>query len=113
MDFVLYDDLDPNCLESGIVHFDGRYFGALWAICERRDLAVVADVHTHPFGAAQSDSDRAHPMIAERGHIAFIIPSFARATIRRRALGIYRYSGARSWEEIPASDRSAFFHVGL
>ena len=35
VDFVLYDDLDPRCLDSGIVHFDGRYFGALWDICKR------------------------------------------------------------------------------
>src|SRR5713101_1110711 len=32
-DFVLYDDLDPRCLDSGIVRLDGRYFGALWELC--------------------------------------------------------------------------------
>ena len=45
--FVLYDDLDPNCLDTGIVRLDGRHFGALWDECRRRDLVVVADVHTH------------------------------------------------------------------
>ena len=25
---ILYDDLDPHALDTGIVHFDGRYFGA-------------------------------------------------------------------------------------
>src|ERR1700731_2664634 len=29
-EFVLYDDLDPHSLDRGIVHFDGRYYGALW-----------------------------------------------------------------------------------
>ena len=52
--FVLYDDLDPGCLNTGIVRFDGRYFGALWDICQARGLVVVADVHTHP-----GDSSRA------------------------------------------------------
>ena len=28
-DFLLYDDLDPKCLDTGIVRFDGRYFGDL------------------------------------------------------------------------------------
>ena len=32
VDFVLYDDLDPHALDSGIVRFDGRYFSDLWAI---------------------------------------------------------------------------------
>ena len=27
VDFVLYDDLDPHALDTGIVRFDGRYFG--------------------------------------------------------------------------------------
>lgn len=59
VDFVLYDDLDPNCLDTGIVRFDGRYFGELWALCKDRGFTVVADVHTHPGESGQSDSDRA------------------------------------------------------
>ena len=63
-DFVLYDDLDPHCLDTGIVRFDGRYFGVLWAICKERGLSVVADIHVHPGGSQQSESDRTYPMIA-------------------------------------------------
>ena len=77
VDYLLYDDLDPNCLETGIIHFDGRFFGRLWSVCEQRALEVVADVHTHPGCSQQSDSDRAHPMITTRGHIALILPNFA------------------------------------
>ena len=51
VDFVLYDDLDPHCLDSGIVRFNGRYFSELWAICKARSLSVVADIHVHPGGA--------------------------------------------------------------
>lgn len=113
VDFVLYDDLDPQCLDSGIVHFDGRYFGALWDICRERRLLVVADVHTHPRGAGQSDSDRAHPMIAKAGHIAVIIPRYATVTPARRDIGIYRYHGSRRWETIPPRQRRRFLHIGL
>ena len=38
-DFILYDDLDPRTLDTGIVHFDGRYFGALWDICKQRSIS--------------------------------------------------------------------------
>lgn len=99
--FVLYDDLDPGCLETGIIRFDGRYFGELWEICRQRDLSVVADVHTHPGVSDQSDSDRAHPMITEAGHIALIVPRFARKPVRRMDVGIYRYQGAKQWYVVP------------
>jgi proteasome lid subunit RPN8/RPN11 len=113
VDFILYDDLDPRCLDSRIVHFDGRHFGVLWEICRRRGLAVVADVHTHPGGADQSDSDRAHPMISRAGHLALILPSFARRPVRRNEIGIYRYLGGHRWETVPSEDHRAFFHIGL
>ena len=112
-DFVLYDDLDPLALESGIVRFDGRYFGELWEICRSRQLRVVADVHVHPGSSGQSDSDRAHPMISRAGHIALILPEFARPPICMRRIGIYRYLGNKEWSAVPALDRKTFLHIGI
>lgn len=112
-DFVLYDDLDPNALASGIVRFNGRYFSELWAICEARDLSVVADVHVHPGGAGQSDSDRAHPMISSKGHLALILPDFAAEPLKRQRVGIYRYLGGKRWQTIPKRERARFFHIGF
>lgn len=111
--FVLYDDLDPKCLETGFVRFDGRYFGALWELCEQRGVSVVADVHTHPEGSQQSDSDRAHPMISRSGHIALIVPRFATAPVLRAEVGIYRYEGSKRWNPVPAQNRSRLFHIGF
>jgi proteasome lid subunit RPN8/RPN11 len=111
--FVLYDDLDPKCLETGIVRFDGRYFGALWELCNRHGLSVVADVHTHPAGSQQSDSDRAYPMISRAGHVALILPNFAASPVRRDEVGIYRYEGSKRWSSVPARNRTRFLHFGL
>jgi len=113
VDFVLYDDLDPHCLDSGIVRFDGRYFGELWALCKVLGFTVVADVHVHPGGASQSESDRAHPMISRTGHIALILPRFAATPQPRREIGIYRYRGGKRWATIPVAARRSFFHIGL
>jgi hypothetical protein len=113
VDFVLYDDLDSNCLNSGIVRFDGRYFGFLWEICQQRSLTVVADVHTHPGASDQSDSDRNHPMISRVGHIALIVPRFAATPVRRSEIGMYRYQGAKLWAVVPNNDRCKFFCIGL
>ena len=113
VDFVLYDDLDPCCLDSGIVRFDGRYFGDLWAICKTRGLTVIADVHVHPGGAGQSTSDRMHPMISCNGHTALILPRFGVKPLPRREIGIYRYRGRKQWTVVPATERRSFFHIGF
>jgi proteasome lid subunit RPN8/RPN11 len=112
-DFILYDDLDPHALDTGIVHFDGRHFGTLWDICKQRGMSVVADVHVHPGGAGQSSSDRDHPMISRADHIAFILPDFARPPVPQESVGIYRYLGGKRWDTVPAATRRIFFHIGL
>lgn len=113
VDFVLYDDVDPHCLDTGIVRFDGRHFGALWRICEDRNVMVVADVHTHPFGPDQSDSDRNHPMITRAGHLALILPRFAAPPVKRSEIGIYCYEGAKRWGIVPKRQRKEYFQVGI
>lgn len=113
VDFVLYDDLDSHALDNGIVRFDGRYFGALWDICKARGISVVADIHVHPGGSYQSASDRDHPMISRAGHIALILPDFAQAPVRRQAVGMYRYLGAKRWDAIAPSSRTQFLHIGV
>jgi proteasome lid subunit RPN8/RPN11 len=112
VDFVLYDDLDPHALATGIVRFDGRYFGALWDICKHRGLSVVADVHVHPGASCQSGSDREHPMISRAGHVALILPDFARPPVRAKGIGIYRYLGGKRWDAVPPAARRAFLHIG-
>ena len=84
--FVYYDDLDPHALDSGIVDLDGAAFGALWSLCRSTGLSVVADVHTHPDRAFFSGTDRANPMIAELGHLALVLPTYAQAPFSRRAM---------------------------
>ena len=113
VDYVLYDDLDPHALDIGIVHLDGTHFGKLWDLCAQRDVMVVADVHTHPGGSEQSQSDRAHPIIARAGHIALIVPNLAEAPVDLTKVGIYRYGGGGRWQTIPARQRRQFFSIGF
>lgn len=113
VDFILYDDLDPNALNTGIVRFDGRYFAVLWDRCKARGLTVVADVHTHPGCSQQSESDQNHPMISQSGHLALIVPDYAAAPVRRRAVGMYRYQGGKRWHAVPTGERRRFFFIGI
>jgi proteasome lid subunit RPN8/RPN11 len=112
-EFVLYDDLDPHVLDSGIIRFDGRHFGRLWDLCRRKGSTVVADVHTHPCGPEQSDSDQWHPMISQRGHVALIVPRFALGSCSAADVGVYRYQGGKRWQAVARQERRHFFYIGI
>src|SRR6218665_2488008 len=76
--WVFYDELDPDAYSTGVCVLYGESFDRLWSICRKAGLAVIADVHTHPGSPAQSHSDRTNPMVSTSGHIALIVPNFAR-----------------------------------
>jgi proteasome lid subunit RPN8/RPN11 len=103
--FICYDDLDPHCLDHGFVHFDGAGYVKLWQICQKQKLRVVADVHTHPTKwTNQSELDATHPMIPQKGHMALIVPSFARGLrFGLRGVGIFEYLGDGEWCQWGAS----------
>lgn len=101
--FIPYDDLDPHCLDEGIIVFDGRYFVALWKICEEEKLQVLADVHTHSgIWTGQSKLDKTNPMISMEGHLALILPNYAQNHfLDFRGIGIYEYLGDNKWTTWP------------
>lgn len=104
---VFFDDLDPGALNGGI-SLPGAAFSRLWELCEQRELRVVADVHTHPGSTvAQSNIDAANPMVAVRGHIAVILPEFARRSPRPSDAGVHVYQGDRTWRSAFGADAAA------
>jgi proteasome lid subunit RPN8/RPN11 len=105
--FLPYDDVDPDALR-GIILFDGSKMDTVWELCRRKGLEVVADIHTHPGGFGQSETDRDNPMIPEVGHIALIVPNFADRTYLPGNIGIYEYRGRRQWVDRTAQGRSYF-----
>lgn len=110
-EFVFYDDIDPSALKTGIVIIDGRNLGTLWSHCRATAREVVADVHVHPGDYQQSPSDRDNPIMAEIGHVAIILPHFARRATDPGQIGIYEYLGARRWRD-RSRDTPCPFHIG-
>jgi proteasome lid subunit RPN8/RPN11 len=100
---VFYDEVDSAAFDTGIIVIDGGRMAELWRICRERGSLVVADVHTHPGGAGQSESDRMHPMIAEPGHVAMILPNFAAEPVILKEIGLYRYLGSFRWDRLQPS----------
>jgi proteasome lid subunit RPN8/RPN11 len=112
LQFAYYDDLDPYSLDTGIVRFQGPAFSRLWDLCERLDLDVVADVHTHPGRAWQSHADAEHPMIAEPGHFSLIVPHFAYRLFGATEIGIYEYAGEHRWRDHSGDRGEQTFYIG-
>lgn len=112
-DIAYYDDVEPDSLRTGIVVFDGRGYGPLWALCRETGRSVVADVHTHGGVAGQSSLDRDNPMIATAGHVAIIVPSFAQDLVQVSALGLYEYEGAHRWRDLSGPRATRHFYVGI
>lgn len=97
--FICYDDLDPSALDTGIIVFHGVGFVPLWDYCRKRGMRVVADVHTHgDRWTGQSNADRTHPMVGQKGHLSLIMPHFAeRSLFSLRGVGMYEYLGNHEW----------------
>jgi proteasome lid subunit RPN8/RPN11 len=93
-----YEQLDPAALNFEYVRLESAAFGRLWDACAARGLEPVADVHTHPFGPRQSESDRGHPMISLAGHVALIVPRFAQGRILPVDVSVNVYLGGGRWE---------------
>lgn len=98
--FICYDELDPAAFDSGIIIVHGKAYIRLWKICSENKLMVLADVHTHPGNwTGQSALDREHPMIAQKGHIALIIPKYAlNKQTTLRGVGVHEYLGSYKWK---------------
>jgi hypothetical protein len=112
-DAVFYDDLDQHVYVTGVCVLHGDAFAKLWAICRKKQLTVVADVHTHQGAAWQSESDRTNPMVARAGHVAIIVPDFAAWPIPAERLGIYEYRGDHQWIDRTHPKSRAFLYTGF
>ena len=102
--FLPYEQLQADALQDDYVSLNAASFAKLWELCGKEGLSVVADIHTHRFGAGQSRSDRENPMIALRGHVALILPNFAQGGRGFQGVGMYVYQGSHRWSSHSGSD---------
>lgn len=104
---VYLDDLDPACLTGGI-EFHGLAYSKLWDICDADQRVVIGDAHTHPgCSVLQSNIDAQNPMVAQKGHVALIIPDFAARPVQPHEVGVHQYDGGgwQSWTGREAARR--------
>lgn len=98
MSYLMYETIaHVSSRKHDYVTLTGQEMAAAWDHCYRVGLEVVADVHTHPLGPAQSFSDRAHPMVSVAGHVALIVPQFAMRKPTPADLGVHIFNGDSRW----------------
>lgn len=109
--FICYDDLDPDVYNTGIIVLNGDAFVPLWKHCSEHRLKVLGDVHTHPDSwTCQSSSDQRHPMIAQAGHMALIVPHYAtRSRQLLKGVGMHEFLGDGKWKHWPHRSRAVRF----
>lgn len=112
-DYLLYDDLEPGCLDGGFVQMSSIGFRRLGAEARARGLEVVADIHTHPGRAFFSDTDRENPMVPNVGHLAIVVPNFARGNPDPLKCAFFRFAGGYNWDELPTTGRDTKLYVGF
>lgn len=110
---IFYDELEVHAYSTGVCVLHGDAFATLWAHCRAQNLTVVADVHTHRGAGFQSEADRTNPMVARTGHIAMILPNFARWPIREDQMGIYEYRGQHEWLNRSPAFAPRYFYTGF
>ena len=99
--YLMYDKVAPqSSSRHAYVAFTAEEMARAWEHCYAAGLQVVADVHTHPFGPAQSISDRAHPIVSIAGHLALIVPNFAQGSPQPRNLGVHLFGGVGQWKSM-------------
>lgn len=110
---VYYEELDSQAYATGVCVLHGDAFAKLWALCREKKLTVVADIHTHGGAGFQSESDIANPMVARAGHVAMIVPNFARWPINAREFGVYEYVGDHEWLNRSPTKMRGYFYTGI
>ncbi|MGO4222803.1 Mov34/MPN/PAD-1 family protein [Lysobacter sp. TAF61] len=106
-----YEQLDPHCAEHDYIRIRTEAFPLLWDYCQARELEVLADVHTHPWGPRQSASDKHHPMVSVCGHVALIVPNFAQGDIHPGDVSVNIYQGGGNWISHYGAEAAAAIHL--
>ena len=84
LDFVFYDDIDPDALSTGIVTIRQNALPRLWKSAVSA-VMVLSPMYTCILVAlVRASLTRANPVMPRVGHIAFILPTLL-AIDRRRA----------------------------
>jgi hypothetical protein len=101
---------DAECW--GGIHVSSAHTGLLYAHCHARGLTLLAQVHSHPFGAFHSPVDERSPHSAELGFLSIVVPNFGACDYERFAdWCIFEQVAYENWREWDPEERCHRIHL--
>lgn len=97
-DVIFIDDL-PGTHASALRHSTSpKASAALFGILRSRNLAIAADIHTHPDDwVGLSEIDQLHPIEYRVGLIALVLPWYGEVVPSLHVTGVHEYAGDGEW----------------
>jgi hypothetical protein len=97
---------------GGGVRLDTRALLKLSEELEKRDLLLLAQIHTHPGNFGHSMGDEKRALSYRLGYISIVVPNFALNDIRDfSTCYVYEYKGNWKWQLLKSDDVSSRFII--
>lgn len=93
------------------VIIEGNALARLNADLYKRQLQLIAQVHSHPGTAYHSSTDDEYAIATKVGCLSFVIPDFATQPFSLAQCAAYRLSADGEWIELSIGETSQLIHI--
>jgi len=95
---------------GGGVRLDTRFLLKLSEELEKRDLLLLAQIHTHPGNFGHSFGDEKRALSYRLGYISIVVPNFALHDVRDfSTCYVYEYTGNWKWKLLKSDEITSRF----
>ena len=97
---------------GGGIHVSSAHTGLLYAHCHARGLTLLAQVHSHPFGAFHSPVDEQSPHSAELGFLSIVVPNFGTCDYEHFTdWCVFEQVAYEAWREWDSEEKDQRLHL--
>jgi len=108
---IIVPEQTPIREETGVGYFvEGPVLFQVSKYLEKKQLRLIAQIHSHPTDAYHSETDDRYAIVTEDGGFSLVVPDFARAPLKLDKCAVYRLD-AGEWIELEDSQINAAFSV--
>lgn len=93
------------------VIIEGNALARLNADLYRRQLQLIAQVHSHPRAAYHSSTDDEYAIATKVGCLSLVVPNFATLSFSLAECAAYRLSADGEWVELSIGETSQLIHI--
>lgn len=93
------------------VIIEGKALARLNADLYKRQLQLIAQIHSHPGAAYHSSTDDEYAIATKVGCLSLVVPDFASRPFSLTECASFRLSPAGQWDELSTIEVSRLIHV--